>query len=92
MNFRQKRLAVLRSELKDVGVKWSQAKQLDKRDTRLLFVIGKLLINYPVSFNIEFICDALDISAGASTVRAYRIDCWSTYYRELSRKEEKKRA
>ncbi len=92
MNFRQKRLAVLRSELKAVGLKWSEAKQLDKYDKRLLYVIGKLLINYPVSFDIDFICDALDIYSVSSSKRAYRINCWSTYYQELRKEEEKKRA
>lgn len=92
MNFRQKKNSVLRDELKKVGLKWSEAKQLDKHDERLLYVIGKLLINYPVSFSIEFICDALDISMGNSTKRTYRINAWSTYYQEERKIEDKKRA
>lgn len=87
MNYRQKRLAVLRSELKDVGVKWSQAKNVNKFDKRILFVIGKLLINYPVSFNLDFIREAIDMSLGTHTRSKYLISAYSTYYEEINKEK-----
>ena len=89
MNFRQKRLAVLRSELKEVGLEWSEAKQLDKYDNRILYVVGKLLINYPISFTLEFIRESLQMPLGTKRRRHYLITAYSTYWQEI---EKKKRA
>ena len=87
MNFRQKKNSVLRDELKKVGLKWSEAKQLDKHDKRILFVIGKLLINYPVSFSLDFIRKALGIGLGTQKRSQYLIDAYSTYWQELEARE-----
>ena len=87
MNYRQKRLAVLRRELQDMGVKWSQAKNVNKFDKRILFVIGKLLINYPVSFNLDFIREAIDMPLGTHTRSKYLISAYSTYYEEINKEE-----
>lgn len=61
MNFRQTKMRVLRRELKEVGLSMREARQLDNKDQRILYVAGKLLSDYPVSFDLTFIFDHLDL-------------------------------
>lgn len=64
MNFRQTKMRVLRRELREVGLSMAEARKLDNKDQRILYVVGKLLSDYPVSFNLPFIFDHLDLPIG----------------------------
>lgn len=64
MNFRQTKMRVLRRELKELGLSMAEARKLNNKDGRILFVTGKLLLAYPVSFDLPFIFDHLDLPIG----------------------------
>lgn len=80
-NFRQIKMSVLRRELKEIGLSMSEARRLNKKDERILFVTGKLLINYPVSFDLPFIFDHLDLPIGDRCLT--RTKSLNAYYQGL---------
>lgn len=84
MNFRQTKMHALRCELKEVGLSMREARQLDNKDQRILYVVGKLLSDYPVSFDLPFIFDHLDLSIGDRCKLKNR--AFETYFKGIQKR------
>lgn len=84
MNFRQTKMHAIRCELKEVGLSMREARQLDNKDQRILYVAGKLLSLYPVSFDLHFIFDHLGISIGSRVVIKNR--AFEAYFKGIQKR------
>ena len=76
--FNERLINTLETELKAVGLTIKKARETDKNNPDLMFVIGKLLSTYPVSFNIDFFISTLDLQVSKSP---YKERCTYLYNR-----------